>query len=161
MTWKSQDRIRIFLSAAFISLVITIGCDTRAQTYPNYSIYCPAGKTYVAGKYECLDFSNDFHTNCKAAGQQSWVVSVQGSSAPGCNVPGHAFDVVTAPSCDLASDLKRYCAVEPQNGNQWCWTQNATGSPKIPSWILQSVLGNGALYACYAKGEYFISLRGG
>jgi hypothetical protein len=162
MTWKSHNHLRLLLSsAAMISFVVTIGCDALASAYTQY---CPT-QAYVAGQYVCLNFAEDFQTNCKAASQQSWVITVSPGGSPGCNgVAGHAFNVVTAPSCDLASGLQRYCAVEPQNGNSWCWTQNA-GNPSIPSWVMQSVLaglnGGGAIYACYGGGHYSITTSGG
>jgi hypothetical protein len=161
MTWKSQHHLRLLLSsAAMISLVVTIGCDALAASSA-YSQYCPT-QAYVAGQYVCLNFADDFHTSCTSAGQQSWVVIISPGGSPGCNgVAGHAFDIVTAPSCDLASGLQRYCAVEPQNGNNWCWTQNA-GNPSIPSWVVQSVLaGMSAISSCYSQGYYSLTMRGG
>jgi hypothetical protein len=156
MTWKSQHHLRLLLSsAAMISLVVAISCDARAAGGV-YSQYCPA-QTYVDGKYVCLNFAQDFQKNCQTAGQQSWIVHLGFTNGdPKCNgLAGHAFNVVTAPSCDLASDLQRYCAVEPQNGKSWCWTQNA-GDPSIPSWVMQNVGANlgGTTSYCVGKGQY-------
>jgi hypothetical protein len=149
-------RSQCLLSALAISICLLFSSPHQAVAAAStYSQYCPQMQ-YVDGVYTCMNFATDFQKNCQAAGQQSNVVYILGEGA--CSkVVGHAFNVVTAPSCDLASGLQKYCAVEPQNGNQWCWTQNATGFPKLPSWVLQSVAAGltdgGALAACVGKGK--------
>jgi hypothetical protein len=158
MTWKSQQRLRSLLSsAALIGLMVTTGYDTAAI---DVTKLCP-NHAYVAGVYTCLNFAYDFQQNCQAAGQQSWTVTLSLSNGdPQCAGHGHAFNVVTAPSCDLTSGLQRYCAVEPQTGQNWCWTQNA-GSPSIPSWVMEQVAANmgGAYPYCVAKGLYVYLLN--
>jgi hypothetical protein len=156
MSWTTHNRFHLLLAAsAAINLIGSVGTDAIAA---NYKQFCP-NVQYVDGVYVCSNFATDFQKNCQAAGQQSWVVTVSPRGTPQCNATnGHAFNVVTAPSCDLASDLQRYCAVEPQNGQNWCWTQNV-GSPQIPSWVMQSVVnGTGALANCVGQGNYGIKV---
>ena len=155
MSWKLPNRSRLLSSAAVIGLVVTCSFDTLAI---DYTKFCPQ-KEYVPGVYVCSNFADDFQKNCTAAGQQSWVASVTPRGTPQCDqAPAHAFNVVTAPSCDLAPDLQRYCAVEPQNGQSWCWTQSVAGAggPSIPSWVMQSVANGigGALANCVGQGKY-------
>lgn len=158
MKWRLSHSCRV-LFAAGIGLVVA--CVFDAGAVVNVTKYCP-NHAYVDGAYTCLNFATDFQTNCQAAGQQSWIATiVVAPNDPTCaGVIGHAMNVVTAPSCDLTSDLQRYCLVEPQNGNNWCWTQNS-GSPSIPSWVMQAATtGMGAFAACIVKGSYVYTLTG-
>lgn len=98
--------------------------------------YCPH-KQYVKGVYMCLDFSNDFETNCKNGGSRAWTVilSFSGCGYAACShLNGHAMGI--AQGCPGATVFDRYCAVEPQTGAQWCWSQAAGPSvPTVPQWI--------------------------
>jgi hypothetical protein len=155
MTWRLFKRSDLLSAAAAVlfGLIATFSLDTLAV---DYAPLCP-NHVYIKGVYTCVNFSADFQKNCQAAGQQSWILQVAvNSTDPTCKgVQGHAMNVVTAPSCDLASGLQRYCVVEPQNGQSWCWTQNANGNPSVPSWVMQAATtGMGAFSTCVAKGSY-------
>jgi len=148
-------RVGIALSVAMCLLLAAKGTAyAEGAEIGCLASYCP-NQTYVNGVYTCVNFSQDYQANCTTAGITSWTLMVFPCSVAQCKgLSGHDMNIVLINNPNSVNT--EYCAVEPQNGDTWCWYQSG-GPPVVPSWIMpllyQSV-GLGACYnACVAAGD--------
>jgi hypothetical protein len=97
---------------------------------------CP-NKQYVKGQYECVQFSQEFLSNCANAGITAWTLIIYINHTL-CPPPlrDHQLDIVQV--CDPYSIFPEFCAVEPQNGNQVCWHQVGP-PPVVPDFLYDQI----------------------
>lgn len=133
----------------------TVTPPPTATTQTQVNALCPPGP-YVKGQYMCGDFSNDFNKNCDAAGMKSWslVITYDPTLCPTVTA-GHQINILQ--ECDPTTVNTKYCAVEPQNGAQYCWFQESGESPVPPYWIRDQLFAHYRMYddcykSCVAKG---------
>ncbi|WP_437524735.1 hypothetical protein WME79_36580 [Sorangium sp. So ce726] len=93
--------------------------------------------TYTPGSYVCSNFANGFWWQAQQNGLNAAIFSF------GCTTVGHAINAIQTDCTGCASDMQRYCLIEPQTGAAVaCWVQRG-GAPTVPSFVY------GTLQACY------------